>query len=109
MRKYLLILLMGACSLAASAQDTFLLSGRITGLNGKPLSFAAVYIKNSTYGTNANEQGSYQLKLDPGTYDVVYRFVGYKELTEHITIGNADVLHNVQMTDEQYALRKFSR
>ncbi|HJP62775.1 MAG TPA: DUF5686 and carboxypeptidase regulatory-like domain-containing protein [Mucilaginibacter sp.] len=109
MRKYLLILLMGACSLAASAQDTFLLTGRITGLNGKPLSFAAVYIKNSTYGTNANEQGSYQLKLDPGTYDVIYRFVGYKELTEHITIGNADVQHNVQMTDEQYALRKFSR
>ena len=77
MRKYLLLLLTFICSVAAFGQDTYMLTGKITGVDGKPLSFAAVYIKNSTYGTNANEQGNYEGKLTSGDYDVVYRFVGY--------------------------------
>jgi hypothetical protein len=108
MIKYLLLsLFIVLCSFNASAQQ-FLLTGRVADLNGKGIGFAAVYIKNSTYGTNANEQGVYQLKLGPGTYDVGYRFVGYKEITERITITDRDVVHNVRMTDEAYALKKFA-
>ncbi len=108
MIKYVLLsLFIVLCSFTASAQQ-FLLTGRVTDANGKQIGFAAVYIKNSTYGTNANEQGVYQLKLDPGSYNIVYRFVGYKEMTEKVTISDRNVVHNVAMTDETYVLRKFS-
>lgn len=107
MRKYLLIIAVLFAGLSSQAQ-TFLLTGRVTGRDNGPVAFAAVYIRNSTYGTVANEEGSYQLKLSAGNYDVVYRFVGYKEITQKITISDRNVQHNVQLIDESFVLKKFS-
>lgn len=81
MRKYLLLLFISILSISASAQ-TYLLTGRITDANNKPVAFASVYIKNSTYGTASNENGNYEFKLTAGSYAIVYRFPGYKEMTE---------------------------
>ena len=107
MIKILLLLFISTLSLLASAQ-TYLLTGRITDANNKPIAFASVYIKNSTYGTATNENGNYEFKLTAGSYAIVYRFPGYKETTEKITIdGNAQ--HDVQMVDEAYQYRKFKR
>ncbi|MBL4677944.1 MAG: carboxypeptidase-like regulatory domain-containing protein, partial [Mucilaginibacter sp.] len=64
MRRYLLLLMLSTVGMLANAQQ-FMLSGRITGNKGEPVSFTSVYIRNSTYGTTANEQGNYQFKLAP--------------------------------------------
>ncbi|HVS93760.1 MAG TPA: DUF5686 and carboxypeptidase regulatory-like domain-containing protein [Mucilaginibacter sp.] len=109
MKKYLLLILLLTCILRVSAQ-VYLLSGRVTDKQThKPVGFTSVYIKNSTYGTTANENGNYELKLSPGDYNIVYRFPGYQEITEKITISNQNVVHNAQMTDEIYQIRKFER
>jgi hypothetical protein len=94
-------------TLPAMAQQ-FLLAGRVTGEDGKQVAFTSVYIRNSTYGTVANEQGTYQLKLVPGSYDIIYRSPGYKEQVEKVTISNADVQQNVQMVDEIYSLQRLT-
>jgi len=107
MRKYLLLLSLLGFVLPVSAQ-VYTLTGRVTDNNSKTLPFAAVYIRNSTYGTVANEQGNYQLKLTPGNYSIVYREPGYKEQVEKITIGSANTQHDVHLIDEAYVLRKFT-
>ncbi len=107
MRKYLLLLFIIISTLPAVAQQ-FLLAGRITDQSGKPVAFTSVYIRNSTYGTVANEQGTYQFKLMPGNYAIVYRSPGYKEQVEKVTINDADVQQNVQMVDETYSLQQLS-
>jgi hypothetical protein len=106
MSRYLLSLfvILTALSFKAYTQQ-FVLSGRITDKNNKPIGFVSVYIRNSTYGTTSNENGIYQFKLDPGNYDVVYRFVGYKERIEKITITDHDERLNLQMESEVYQLR----
>src|SRR5581483_987787 len=38
-------------------------------------------------------------------YDVIYRYAGYKELTDKITIGKQDMRHNVQLINEVYVLQ----
>lgn len=96
--------LVNAFIFKASAQQ-FVLSGRITDQKNSSISFASVYIKNSTYGTTSNEDGVYQFKLTPGNYDVVYRYVGYKERIEHITITDHDERRNVIMEDEIFELK----
>lgn len=105
MKKLLLsvYLLLSVFIFKASAQQ-FVLSGRITDHDNKPISFVSVYIRNSTYGTTTNEDGVYQFKLTPGNYDVVYRFVGYKERIENITIANHDERHDLQLEDEVFRL-----
>src|ERR1700754_4481957 len=106
MKRFLLsvILLLSALLFKASAQQ-FVLSGRITDQKNNPISFVSVYIRNSTYGTTSNEDGIYQFKLAPGTYNVIYRFVGYKERIEKVTITDHDEKLNVSMEDEIFQLR----
>lgn len=107
MKRYLLplFIILTALSFNANAQQ-FVLSGRITDKNNKPIGFVSVYIRNSTYGTTSNDNGIYQFKLEPGNYDIVYRFVGYKERTEKITITDHDERRNLQMEAEVYQLRQ---
>ncbi|MDB5112570.1 MAG: hypothetical protein JWR67_3684 [Mucilaginibacter sp.] len=90
---------LAALGFKASAQQ-YVLSGRITDQKNNPISFVSVYIKNSTYGTTSNENGVYQFKLTAGTYDIIYRVVGYKERTEKVTITDHDEQRDVQMEDE---------
>jgi hypothetical protein len=98
MRKFLLLLCIIPISLPVFAQS-YLLAGKIITSSNKPAAFASVYIKNSVYGTSANESGYYQLKLAPGIYDVVYRFAGYKEVVEKITIADRDLRHDVKFAE----------
>lgn len=106
MTKYLLFFLLIGFVSPASAQ-VYQLTGRVTDKENKPLGFTAVYIRNSTYGTVSNEQGRYQFKLTPGDYTIVYRHTGYKEQVEKITIDKDNLLHDVQLADETYAMEKF--
>jgi len=104
MIKKILFLLVSLIAFKASGQE-YILSGRISDAQNHPIPFTSVYIRNSTYGTTANESGSYQFKLKPGTYSVIYRFVGYKERIETATIASHDVVHNVKMEDEVFELK----
>ncbi len=104
MIKHLLIVFISLVAVQAFGQQ-FVLSGRVTDQQNHPIPFTSVYIKNSTYGTTANESGKYQFKLNPGTYNVIYRFVGFKERIENITITDNDIQRNVQMEDELFELK----
>ncbi len=89
-----------------SAAQTFQLSGRITDQQNKPIGFASVYIKNTTYGSSANENGYYNFNLKPGSYNVVYRFPGYKARTESIGIDNRNVNRDIKMEPDSFLLKK---
>lgn len=88
-----------------SAQQQYILSGHVTDQRGGPVSFVSVYIRNTTYGTTSNEQGVYKFNLSAGEYDVIYRYVGYKEQIEHISITDHNVLHDIKMEDELFQLK----
>ncbi|MCC8427271.1 DUF5686 and carboxypeptidase regulatory-like domain-containing protein [Mucilaginibacter sp. UR6-11] len=106
MKNFLLtiMLLTGGFVFNASAQQ-FTLSGRITDSKNVPISYVSVYIRNSTYGTTTNEDGIYKFNLSPGSYDVIYRYVGYKERIEHINITDRDVRNSIQLEDEIFQLK----
>jgi hypothetical protein len=53
------------------------LQGKVTDEKAMPMPFASVYVKNSTTGTATNSKGEYWLELSPGSYTVVFSFVGY--------------------------------
>lgn len=104
MMKNLLFILISLIAFKASGQQ-YTLSGRITDQRNKPIPFTSIYIRNTTYGTTANEGGNYQFKLSPGTYKVIYRFVGYKERLETVTIANSNVQQNIKMESELFELK----
>jgi len=73
------------------------LSGKVLDENGEPLPFASVYVRNTTNGTAANANGEYRLTLNPGSYEIVFQYIGYKQKIEKITIGNGPEQLTVRM------------
>jgi hypothetical protein len=79
-------------------------SGKITNEKGEPLSFANVYAEATTLGTTANVDGIYKLELKPGTYRLIFRYIGYKVLEKNIEISTANINLNVELEPQKYEL-----
>ena len=96
-------LLMLFLALSAEAQN-YSLSGSIVDLQGKPVAFASVYIKNTSKGTSANSEGEYRLNLPQGRTEFVFKAIGYKQETRIVELKANQVI-NVSMTAEVYQLK----
>ncbi|WP_203294593.1 TonB-dependent receptor [Luteirhabdus pelagi] len=83
--KKLLILFFIGFTAVLSAQDTGSIVGKLTDKDvggDEPLPFANVLIKGTSKGTTSDFDGLYELQnVAPGTYTLVFSFVGY-ETTE---------------------------
>ncbi|RYE36168.1 MAG: carboxypeptidase-like regulatory domain-containing protein [Sphingobacteriaceae bacterium] len=108
MKKFLLLLLLPFLTAASAFCQQFAISGKITDEQGNPVPFTSIYLKNTTLGTSANDRGLYEFKVASGTYDVVYRYVGFKEKVDHLTVGNSNLQHNVVLSKEIYQLKEVS-
>ena len=99
--RYLLVLFF--CSLSVSAQ----LKGSITDQDNQPIPFVNIYIENSYTGTTSNEQGDYELALSqPGTYNIVFQFLGFKTQTKTIEIKEFPYTLNVTLLEENISLNE---
>jgi TonB-dependent receptor len=59
-----------------------------------PLPFANVFIKGTTIGTTTEFEGTYILQAEPGTYTLVFSFIGYQT----IEVPNVIVKENETVT-----------
>ncbi len=83
----------------SSFSQTFTISGKITDGQNKPVPFASIYIKNTTRGTSANSEGEYGLLLKPGTYEVQYKAVGYKQQSRKVELTKNQAVDIVLQTE----------
>ena len=84
--------------------QTFTLSGTITAGNAEPIPFATVLVKNTSKGSSANSDGQYTLNLSSGTYDVLFKAIGYRQETRTITIKSNQRV-NISLSPESYQLQ----
>ncbi len=98
---YLLSLLL---PLGAFTQ-TVSLKGKITDPDGRPVSFASVYEKNTSNGTSANSEGEYQLKLAAGEREIIYKAIGYSQVNSVLDL-RSDQINNVILSPAIYELNK---
>ncbi|MEI2737578.1 MAG: DUF5686 and carboxypeptidase regulatory-like domain-containing protein [Chitinophagaceae bacterium] len=89
MRKLILLF---ALSFSLQAVYSQKVKGIVTDNSGKVLPFASVFIKENNKGTNANSEGKYSLKLEPGQYTLVCQYVGYKKDERKITLAKDEDL-----------------
>ena len=97
------ILVLLFLSLVAFSQK---IKGVVTDNSGKILPFASVFIKDNNKGTNANSEGKYSLKLDPGQYLLVCQYVGYKKEERKISVGTDDIELNFILTVQEMTLQE---
>ncbi|MEM7107322.1 MAG: DUF5686 and carboxypeptidase regulatory-like domain-containing protein [Bacteroidota bacterium] len=102
MRKVYLILLF---SCIVSPIFSTGIRGKITGDDGQLLAFATIYVKEVGTGTAANAEGYYELNLAPGTYTIVYQYIGYGSLTKVAEISDQWIELDVELATQVVVLK----
>ena len=78
----------------------FKISGRITNTKLEPLPLASIQVKDITIGTTSKEDGSYELKLEEGFYDLVVTMVGFKPQVIPIVVNKNLIQHFILESDD---------
>lgn len=99
------ILLLLTVSLSFSfSMHAQVLSGVITDETNEPVPWATVFVKELMYGTVANQDGVFELKLAAGDYTCVFQSMGYQAETRHISIGKTAAPLHIQLKPMVYNL-----
>jgi hypothetical protein len=85
--------------------QTFSVSGRIADDKNSALPFSSVIVKGTTQGSNANADGYYFLKLQPGTYELIFQYVGYRKKVETIVV-TGNLVRDITLIPESYELKE---
>ena len=86
--KHLCLVIFLFTGFLCQAQEQYSISGTIKDLNnGETLLGATVYLKDPNYGATTNEYGFLSLTAPEGTYTLVISFIGFKSITQEITLS----------------------
>ena len=102
---FLLLFTVGAQAQTATSRYT--LSGRVTDAGGQGLPGATVLLGGTTTGASADADGTYSLSVTtaPGAYSLVFSLVGYKAVTQPVTLGATEtVTTNISLGEDRQKL-----
>lgn len=68
------------------AQEKVTLSGKILDGDGHPIPAVAVAVEDTSLGTYSEEDGTYLLRLEPGSYRIAVSCLGYEPVREEIRL-----------------------
>ena len=85
----------------------FEVSGTVTDSSNKRLPFAAVFAEHTTLNTLASERGFYSLSLDPGSYTLIYRMLGQKQVVVKVNLTQ-DTVIDVKFNPQIYRIKEAS-
>lgn len=90
MKRLFLLFLLLACLYHSPAQPPgTTLTGTVTdSLNGKPIAAVSVYLNNTSRGTVTKKDGSFQLNIPAGVYQLVFSAVSYSTVIIPVDGGN---------------------
>jgi len=71
--------------------------GKITGEDNEPLLFASIFVKQTGTGSATDLEGNYEVKLTPGSYTVLFQYLGYETITRQVEVGNDFVELNIKL------------
>lgn len=97
------------CFSTASAQTKrYEISGKVTDASTKEaIPGAGIKIQNSKFAVASGNTGSFSLNVDltPGSYQIVFSYIGYKSVVKTVTLGNAtSVVLNSELSDDAMGL-----
>ena len=88
MRVFILSILLCFSFLLSHAQNQKgTLKGSVRDKNGLPISYVLISLEGTSFGTFTNEQGNFILKAPVGNYQLIVKYVGYKEVKLATTIN----------------------
>ena len=73
--------------------------------NGEELIGATVVIKDLNIGTSTNVYGYYSIALNPGSYTILYSFIGYKPIEKRVELKQNTTI-SIELKEETLMLQE---
>ncbi len=70
--------------------------------NGNPVPFASVYIKEKSRGTISDENGKFEINIDPGYYQIYFQAINFENKQQSILIDKEWIEVNIILTSKIY-------
>ena len=86
--KHIFLLLILSITTGITSAQQVLIEGRVTDENNVPLAFTNIRVAGTMFGTSANKEGRYELKLKSGKYILIASYIGYISDTVKINAWN---------------------
>lgn len=80
--------------------------GTIVDEKGEPLPMVSIYMPAERVGTTTNLEGEYEIPLDPGEYQLVFRSLGFKQREFNLTIRKTWLDLDLTLEPQSYQLRE---
>ncbi len=80
------------------------IKGMVVDMDGKPISYASIFIKELTRGTTSNSLGLFELPLPAGEYHIFFRSLGYTEVAKTITLDQDMLELQIMMPPQTYMI-----
>ncbi|MGM0945713.1 MAG: TonB-dependent receptor domain-containing protein [Bacteroidota bacterium] len=90
----LLIQITGTFAIDKKSKDNFLsVQGLVLDVEGSPVSYANVFVKNTVKGTLSNAEGVFQIfDLEEGNYELQISAVGYKTISTAVSLKKGEFI-----------------
>jgi hypothetical protein len=79
--------------------------GTISDEEANPLSFATIFVKQLGTGTTANVEGSYEILLAPGQYELVFQHLGRRSEVRVIQVKQEFTALNITLVPQEILLQ----
>ena len=81
------------------------IKGLIKGEDGIPLAYATIFVKQTGTGSATDLEGRYEIILSPGSYDIIFQYLGYESIARKIEIGNDFIEVNIKLKTQVMMLQ----
>lgn len=85
------------------------LAGGVRGVikadDGTFLAYATIYVKQTETGVASDTDGRYDVALPPGTYDILYQYLGYESVTRQVQIKDTYIEINITLKTHTIVLQ----
>ncbi len=82
------------------------IKGLITDPQGKPVPYATLYVKEVSMGTTSNSEGNFEVHLDPGSYTIQFRSMGFSPVEINVELSGEMVQRNIILNEQVIQLRE---
>ncbi|WP_298246837.1 TonB-dependent receptor [uncultured Christiangramia sp.] len=93
--RFISFFLFGIISISSFAQGSEI-TGTINSSEGT-VAFASIYTEDENYGTSADENGAYSLKLPAGEYKIIVKSQGFRTVYRNIKLEQEKKTLNIEM------------
>lgn len=101
--KKITLLLLFLCSYFSYSQ----IKGTVSDDKGNPMAFVNIYVQNTYISTTSNDQGRFELNVKtPGTYVVLFQYLGYKTEKKVIEAQSFPQSIDVTLIEEEINLKE---